>query len=62
MNDFVNYIIIRDFFEYLVAGFDKDVALQKAKLNYLNNNLDDPPVLWAFYRLYGNAKPMFSVN
>ncbi len=49
-------IILDDFFNYLNEGDTKDVALQKAKLNYLNSESGffASPVFWANYHLTGD--------
>lgn len=53
--------LVLAFFENLRAGMPKDVALQQAKLSYLEN-LDTPeeahPFFWAGFITAGNARPL----
>lgn len=53
--------LVLAFFENLRAGMPKDVALQRAKLSYLEN-LDTPeeahPFFWAGFIAAGNARPL----
>jgi len=48
------------FYKYLRAGFPKDIALQKAKLDYLTlaNNFKSHPFFWASYMVVGDNKPL----
>ncbi|MEL7120233.1 MAG: CHAT domain-containing protein [Bacteroidota bacterium] len=53
------------FFANLKAGLPKDVALQKAKLAFLDNPqnyVKSHPVFWGGFTLLGDAQPIFSNN
>ncbi len=54
------YAISEKFHEYLSEGMPKDVALQKAKLYFIQNNSSDKmlPYYWANMVLAGNAEPL----
>jgi CHAT domain-containing protein len=45
------------FYSYLNRGMNKDEAMQKAKIDYINNNSSDP-YLWGSFVLYGDIKPI----
>jgi|GEM_PF-4074714 len=57
-----------DFMEYLYSyydnGFSKDLALQKAKINYLENakKSQQHPFYWAPFICYGSMDPISSTN
>ncbi|MEX0313459.1 MAG: tetratricopeptide repeat protein [Allomuricauda sp.] len=50
-----------DFYDHLIAGKPIDEALQKSKLDYLQN-IENPlyehPYFWAGFVVYGNTKPL----
>ena len=48
------------FYNYLKQGLSKDVALQKAKIDYLNtsNMLKSHPFFWASYMVVGDTSPV----
>ncbi len=50
------------FYNYLKKGLGKDVALQKAKIEYLNNSpqLQAHPYFWAAYVDIGNTNPLIT--
>ncbi len=54
------YAISDKFHEYLSQGMPKDVALQKAKLYFIENNSSEKmlPYYWANMVLAGNAEPV----
>jgi CHAT domain-containing protein len=45
------------FYTYLNRGLNKDQALQRAKLDYINNNNSDP-YLWGSFVIYGDIRPL----
>ncbi len=48
------------FYQYLSEGDTKDVAIQKARIDFLQtaNNLKSHPYFWASYMLIGDSKPV----
>ena len=48
------------FYQYLADGETKDIAIQKARIDFLQtaNNLKSHPYFWASYMLIGDAKPI----
>jgi CHAT domain-containing protein len=57
--------IMVSFYQYLKAGLSKPEALQKAKLDYLNNakfEAQKHPVYWAGFVLSGNPEPISTHN
>jgi len=52
--------IMTGFYSHLKAGLSKDVALQKAKLDYLStaSQLRAHPYFWSAYVNIGNSKPL----
>lgn len=60
INDQSTQRIMQYFYENLYDGMKKDVALQQAKLTYLNqsNGVFAHPVFWAAYVLIGDAGPV----
>ncbi len=56
----VSQIIMSDFFKYLDKGYPKDVALQKAKLNYSKSESGfwSALVWWSNYNLVGDNSPV----
>ena len=57
--------IMQLFYKYLKNGEPKDVALQKAKQDYLNNAEDDllkHPYYWAGFIVLGDTTPIVSAN
>ncbi|MCH2021998.1 MAG: CHAT domain-containing protein [Saprospiraceae bacterium] len=57
VNDQSTYEIIKAFYFHLQEGMDKDEALQKSKLDYINkaNNFSAHPFLWSPYILIGDC-------
>lgn len=60
VNDRTTQRIVRSFFEQLAAGADKDVALQQAKLTFLNEAKGPlaHPYYWASLVLIGDDLPL----
>lgn len=60
--DNANAYLTQKLYYYLQKGYTKDVALQKAKLDYLNDDAIAPnfklPTFWAHLILVGNASPI----
>jgi CHAT domain-containing protein len=57
--------IMVSFYEYLKEGLSKNVALQKAKLDYLNTTEDEllkHPYYWAGFVVSGNVEPLQGSN
>ena len=57
--------IMVSFYEYLKKGFAKNTALQKVKLDYLNNTEDEflqHPYYWAGFVISGNVASIQSSN
>ncbi|ANQ49930.1 CHAT domain-containing protein [Flammeovirga sp. MY04] len=56
VNDKSSAIIINNFYNYLSEGWEKDIALQKAKLLYIENNehMYYNPMFWGGLVLNGN--------
>ena len=56
--------IMTSFYSYLKDGLSKDVALQKAKLDYLStaSQLRAHPYFWSAYVSIGNSKPLQKNN
>ena len=52
--------VVQQFFLYIRGGLPKDLALQRAKQDYLNQhaNLDTHPYYWAGMTLSGNMAPL----
>lgn len=57
--DGTSVMIMEHFYKYLKEGYPKDVALQKAKLDYLAqaDNLKSNPFFWAGFVNIGNTDP-----
>ena len=57
--DGTSAMIVEHFYKYLKEGYPKDMALQKAKLDYLNqaDNLKSNPYFWAGFVNIGNTDP-----
>ena len=54
--------IIINFYQYLKKGLDKATALQRAKLDYLQNTDDAhlrPPFFWAGFIVSGDISPLY---
>lgn len=60
VNDETSSVIITSFYKYLSLGKPKDKALQKAKLDYLENTSPtfSDPYYWAAYQIQGNTSPV----
>ncbi len=59
------YSITEKFNEYIASGISKDIALQKAKLEFISSDGDAEsklPYYWANMILIGNAKPIVLSN
>ena len=50
------------FYNFLSEGMDKDKALQKAKLQFLEQNKFANPFQWGAFVLWGNDKPITTTN
>ncbi len=64
VEDYASGRIIDYFYKYLSKGNEKDVALQLAKLNYIQNSrkmIEAHPRFWAGYVLYGNKDNISTV-
>jgi CHAT domain-containing protein len=59
-DEFAVYAISRKFHQYLAAGVRKDLALQKAKLDFIGSGSLEKsnPYFWANMVLVGNAEPI----
>jgi CHAT domain-containing protein/uncharacterized protein HemY len=57
--DGTSVMIMENFYKYLKEGYPKDIALQKAKLDYLTqaDNLKSNPYFWAGFVNIGNTDP-----
>ncbi|MCF8371266.1 MAG: CHAT domain-containing protein [Bacteroidales bacterium] len=57
--DGTSVMIMEHFYQYLKDGYPKDIALQKAKLDYLSqaDNLKSNPFFWAGFVNIGNTDP-----
>ncbi|MEA3445993.1 MAG: CHAT domain-containing protein [Bacteroidota bacterium] len=57
--DGTSVMIVEYFYKFLKEGYPKDIALQKAKLAYLNqaDNLKSNPYFWAGFVNIGNTDP-----
>jgi CHAT domain-containing protein/Tfp pilus assembly protein PilF len=64
VNDNSGAQIMESFYEYLKLGLPKDIALQKAKTDYLDNSnrLKAHPFFWASYMVIGDVAPLKSNN
>ncbi len=53
--------LMKYFYNYLSKGIDKSVALQKAKLTYIENSPSEltHPFFWAAYIIVGKTEPIF---
>lgn len=53
-------VIIKDFLGYLGEGMEKDIALQQAKVDYLDkaDEIKSHPYFWAGLGLIGDSRPM----
>lgn len=52
------------FYKYLKKGYSKDIALQKSKLDLINNNMAmfSHPFFWSSFQCIGDSSPLFSPN
>ncbi|MEO1626619.1 MAG: CHAT domain-containing protein [Bacteroidota bacterium] len=62
--DQISFLLMQQYYVYLLEGWSKDQALQKAKLDYLRKDeLSNPafrlPCYWAAFGLYGNRDALF---
>ncbi|MDO8899257.1 MAG: CHAT domain-containing protein, partial [Bacteroidales bacterium] len=64
INDNSGALLMEYFYKYLKDGMPKDIALQKAKLDYLeqSNQLKSHPFFWAAYMVIGDVTPIESGN
>ncbi|MBN2212621.1 MAG: CHAT domain-containing protein [Bacteroidales bacterium] len=62
VEDRVSVDLIVEFYKYLKKGFQKDVALQKAKLDFLSDQpqLLSHPFYWSPYQCIGDTSPLRS--
>jgi CHAT domain-containing protein len=62
VNDQSSFELMDLFYEYLTKGLSKDEALQKAKIDYLQNTngLTAHPYFWATHILIGDTTPIQS--
>lgn len=60
VNDQASAQLMESFYKYLSDGMDKDLALQKAKTDFLAqaNQLKAHPYFWASYVIIGNTEPI----
>jgi CHAT domain-containing protein/Tfp pilus assembly protein PilF len=60
LNDQSAYQLIEKFYENLASGMSKDIAMQKAKIYYLENSNETAahPALWACFVHLGDTKPI----
>lgn len=61
-NDGSTFVIDTTFFRYLKNGDTKDIALQKAKIDYLKTAQNKNPYFWAALTLNGDSKSLFHKN
>jgi CHAT domain-containing protein len=62
INDNSGALLMESFYKYLKVGVPKDIALQKAKMDYLDqsNQLKSHPFFWAAYMVIGDVTPIAS--
>jgi CHAT domain-containing protein len=60
VNDKAGAVLMEYFYQYLHEGYPKDVALQKARIDYLEhvNMLKGHPFFWGAYMLIGDNQPI----
>ena len=59
VDDTSTEILMTQFYAHLARGEDEALALRQAKLDYLKENPDKPPIFWAPFVLVGDAsKPI----
>ena len=60
VNDRSGAMLMESFYQYLYEGYSKDVALQKARIDYLKsvNMLKSHPFFWGTYMLIGDNMPV----
>ena len=53
-------IIMQYFYKYLEMGYDKDIALQKSKIDFISNSnmLKSNPYYWSAFIVTGDTKPL----
>ncbi len=56
--------IVKMFYENLIKGYTKSVALKKARISFLKNadNLRSHPYFWSSLVVYGNNSPLYRKN
>ncbi len=61
VDDESGLMLMRLYYKYLIKGYSKPVALQKAKLEYLNTvpNQKKHPFYWSTYICIGNPSPIY---
>ena len=62
-NDYSTYTVITDFYKNLSEGSSKDMALQQAKLNFIETNQENKlshPYYWSSFVVNGNSQPIVS--
>ncbi|MCP4439031.1 MAG: CHAT domain-containing protein [Aureispira sp.] len=64
VSDQPTQIIMSDFYQYLIEGYNKDEALQKAKLNFLDNSngLVTAPLYWGGLIMVGTPDVVHSLK
>jgi len=64
VNDGATKELMESFYTYLKEGLSKDVALRKAKLDYINNNphSEAHPFYWAAFIPIGDMQPIYFSN
>jgi CHAT domain-containing protein len=60
INDEASAAIMKNFYYYLSKGKEKDVAMRRAKLDYLENSTPESknPYYWAAYEVLGDNSPV----
>ncbi|NME72721.1 CHAT domain-containing protein [Flammeovirga aprica] len=64
VNDEVSSIIMASFYDYIKQGWEKDIALQKAKKDFWSDNpsLKINPIYWGNIVLFGDSDPISSAS
>lgn len=64
VNDKAGAVLMEYFYQYLHDGYPKDVALQKARIEYLKNVnlLKGHPFFWGAYMLIGDNQPIENIH
>jgi LPXTG-motif cell wall-anchored protein len=60
VNDMATALIMEDFYKNISEGMRKDMALRKAKINFLENNNSKTahPAFWSPFIQIGNCEPV----